>query len=1215
MRWRPIAALTVVLVASSCRDEPAPTSSSVAAVTGMEVQASGGSECPTCVFGPKTLTRIDGVRFAEVRQVFRADPAASYLLVARVTTPASRVQVFIDGVLVVSLAESEAARGADISKAVVLKDENRLTMQVYGPVGSSGTVSVMGGVGSLGVQGGRIVVPGSKAFVSLSSNALTGKLGVSAYDDTSTSVRYFFVGKAPVRLTLDVADTTLRFGTGVLTIGIPLREAIPAGHQGVMRASVTGMSEDVMASASVVNGALVTAIPVADLMDIKTFLSASRVTLTLSAEAIPAIPSSTAPTQPRVRGNASTAFVSSSLVHSCDYGSSSETYYITSSRAIIPCDQLPLLAPLVRHGTGGTAIVLIHGWDRKAVSFFDVYESQGLRCAIRSTLTPQGRRPIPGVFDCDDQASADPWFPSGDYFQYSNPTNRPSGGSGLLPEVVNAFPTTSVYQFSYPTFLNIATNGQALGRALRALSGQPGAPTRFILVGHSMGGLIAREAAPSTADLLAGIITLGTAHLGTPAVTHNFLNFFLAPGAFLPGGQDLQPGVSRSTLPPGVQMIAYAGRLNWIRSNCTAVRCTITEPPQQGHDKHLVGPIGIVQGAGAVLCRLDNECESDGVVPYASAYWSAGATTSREMVAFDHTQMHAGGTAAPPTDALHLQIINDIQQWLGTAPAPKVLFSQPYYGSAFSVAGANPSAMRYMYSPFSPLGTTQVFPTSQFYTLTAEVKTLRVRRVAGVACNVPSNITLFTDLGNPLGTGVGSGVPAGVDYCDFPVHGTSTGNRFSGIAFCVNSSCNNTQGDLVLSGASINAGGIFTGSNNNPAAGGPAFQLCGAGGCDDSFIFFPGGTPPTISLSANPVTVSPGQSTLLSWSAIGATKCSAPWTSSAAAVGSQAVNPTVSTTYTLVCSGTGGASLATVTANVAAMPTWTPVAQLPSPLAGSATIGFNGGIHVVGGSTNGLVGNQHYYDPATDTWQGKRALPSPFGNIGWGLGNGSASVLNGLLHLVGGVSGGGNGIARPVPTHFAYDVNLDSWSYLADLPTAGIAVSGEIGGRLFALVNTGTAALFYSYDPVTNTWRSEPNLPAGRIPTGGGAINGKFYAVGGVDNGVTSAKLDVYDPTTGTWSAGPPMQAARDAFGSTGAGGKLYVAGGRDATGSIGSVESFNPTTNRWTSYPPLPSGSVRSGLGIAVVGYKLYAVGGSCGVCFPPALRNVEVLDLSVLP
>jgi hypothetical protein len=108
---------------------------------------------------------------------------------------------------------------------------------------------------------------------------------------------------------------------------------------------------------------------------------------------------------------------------------------------------------------------------------------------------------------------------------------------------------------------------------------------------------------------------------------------------------------------------------------------------------------------------------------------------------------------------------------------------------------------------------------------------------------------LFTDLGGSLGA-VGTGVASGVDYCDFPVMGTAIGNRFAGIAFCVNGSCNNAQGELVLSGESINNGGIYTGYLDSPIVGGPAFRLC-AGGCDDSFIYSPGGIPPTGSRSAN----------------------------------------------------------------------------------------------------------------------------------------------------------------------------------------------------------------------------------------------------------------------------------------------------------------------------------------------------------------------------
>jgi hypothetical protein len=72
---------------------------------------------------------------------------------------------------------------------------------------------------------------------------------------------------------------------------------------------------------------------------------------------------------------------------------------------------------------------------------------------------------------------------------------------------------------------------------------------------------------------------------------------------------------------------------------------------------------------------------------------------------------------------------------------------------------------------------------------------------------------------------------------------------------------------------------------------------------------------PTVSLSANPTSVSSGGSSTLTWSSANATSCTASggWTGTKATAGSLAVtNITQATTYTLTCTGNGSAVASTV---------------------------------------------------------------------------------------------------------------------------------------------------------------------------------------------------------------------------------------------------------------------------------------------------------------
>jgi len=75
---------------------------------------------------------------------------------------------------------------------------------------------------------------------------------------------------------------------------------------------------------------------------------------------------------------------------------------------------------------------------------------------------------------------------------------------------------------------------------------------------------------------------------------------------------------------------------------------------------------------------------------------------------------------------------------------------------------------------------------------------------------------------------------------------------------------------------------------------------------------------PVVNLNAAPLTIDRGTSTTLSWSTSNATSCSASggWSGSRNTSGTQAVSPTVNTTYRLTCTGGGGSGTDTVSVTV-----------------------------------------------------------------------------------------------------------------------------------------------------------------------------------------------------------------------------------------------------------------------------------------------------------
>lgn len=108
------------------------------------------------------------------------------------------------------------------------------------------------------------------------------------------------------------------------------------------------------------------------------------------------------------------------------------------------------------------------------------------------------------------------------------------------------------------------------------------------------------------------------------------------------------------------------------------------------------------------------------------------------------------------------------------------------------------------------------------------------------------------------------------------------------------------------------------------------FQIISGAGnltIDDVSLTKNGTTPPphgpvTASLSVSPGSISSGQSATLTWNSTNATSCSASngWTGSKALSGTEVVSPTVTTTYTINCTGSGGSAQGEVIVTVSTTP-------------------------------------------------------------------------------------------------------------------------------------------------------------------------------------------------------------------------------------------------------------------------------------------------------
>jgi len=218
-----------------------------------------------------------------------------------------------------------------------------------------------------------------------------------------------------------------------------------------------------------------------------------------------------------------------------------------------------------------------------------------------------------------------------------------------------------------------------------------------------------------------------------------------------------------------------------------------------------------------------------------------------------------------------------------------------------------------------------------------------------------------------------------------------------------------------------------------------------------------------------------------------------------------------------------------------------------------------------------------------------------------------------------------------------FDFRAGRWLSISEVPTCrrGLAAA-MVGERIYTLGGQeGNDPLDRaSYDPEdpgtlrrttvelfdfqNQSWSGAAPLPTGREYLGVAAVGGKLYAIGGRSHAaemITYAAVETMDIARGQWISGFPMKEARARFGMAQEGhAGLFVLGG--SAGRVGqrclnSVERLDVLTEQWGSLPQMPTS--RAGLGAAVVGDNLYAIGGSAvnfGHMTSP-VDKVEVLDL----
>ncbi|MCW4054887.1 MAG: hypothetical protein NWE84_08245 [Candidatus Bathyarchaeota archaeon] len=184
----------------------------------------------------------------------------------------------------------------------------------------------------------------------------------------------------------------------------------------------------------------------------------------------------------------------------------------------------------------------------------------------------------------------------------------------------------------------------------------------------------------------------------------------------------------------------------------------------------------------------------------------------------------------------------------------------------------------------------------------------------------------------------------------------------------------------------------------------------------------------------------------------------------------------------------------------------------------------------------------------------------------------------------------------------------DSWTTKAAMLTArgglGVAV---VNGKIYAIggLNDDTQlAVNEEYNPVTDTWTTKTSMPTARSGFGIAVYQNKIYCIGGTtgdsDNFVSgfTGVVEVYDPATDKWETKTPMPTPRADLCTDVVNGKIYCIGGKKYWGTdpfyqeLNITEVYDPARDVWTTKSPMPIPVL--GAASAVLDGKIYIIGGS---------------------
>ncbi len=268
---------------------------------------------------------------------------------------------------------------------------------------------------------------------------------------------------------------------------------------------------------------------------------------------------------------------------------------------------------------------------------------------------------------------------------------------------------------------------------------------------------------------------------------------------------------------------------------------------------------------------------------------------------------------------------------------------------------------------------------------------------------------------------------------------------------------------------------------------------------------------------------------------------------------------------------------------------WSSGKVMPTAVQFPAAGAIGAKIYVVGGATNSAItsGNQ-VYAPAGNTWTTAAPISTPVSAP-------ASAVVSGLLYVIGGyTSTTGNG--TPTGAVQVYNPTTNTWTSKTAMPTArGSAAAVVDGGMIYVIGGNGATLRLNTvekYNPATDTWSTEAPLLTGKSEPSAALLGTTIVAAGGYTTSGDTGDNEGYNVSTNKWNALTFDPTPRNAGCFASLLGQLYVAGGGNNGSPQTLTESFSASTNKWTTQASMPQAVISPGS--AVSGGVLYCFGGS---------------------